>query len=153
MFTKNVLNDYDVFKILFKHIFFCTGIHIPLKIIENYTYTSWFTNVNKYIFLYFQPKGHTRVPSSTDLKVFKEVTQRDSLVQLEKEIVSLLKTTPEDKKDLVKSQFSAFSHLFQRFLEESGPSVDWDRIEKLPADAVSKQYIVHSKRVYIISIT
>lgn len=58
-------------------------------------------------------------------------------MQLEKEIVSLLATTSEDKKDLAKSQFSAFSRLFQRFLEESGPSVDWDQIEKLPADAVS----------------
>lgn len=58
-------------------------------------------------------------------------------MQLEKEILSLLKTTPEDKKELAKSQFTAFSRLFQRFLEESGPSVDWDKIEKLPADAVS----------------
>lgn len=85
---------------------------------------------------YLQPKGHSRVPSSTDLKEFKEVTQRDSLVQLQKEMTSLLSTTPDDKKDLVKSQFTAFSHLFQRFLEESGPSVDWDKIEKLPTDAV-----------------
>lgn len=84
-----------------------------------------------------QTKGHSRVPSSTDLKEFKEVTQRDSLVQLEKEIASLLTTAPEDKKDLAKSQCAAFSRLFQRFLEESGPSVDWDRIEKLPTDAVS----------------
>lgn len=71
------------------------------------------------------------------MKEFKEATQRDSLVQLEKEIASLLQTTPEDTKDLAKSQFAAFSRLFQRFLVESGPSVDWDRIEKLPADAVS----------------
>ncbi|XP_050431133.1 UTP--glucose-1-phosphate uridylyltransferase-like [Adelges cooleyi] len=83
----------------------------------------------------FTTKGHSRVPS-TDLREFKEVTQRDSLVQLDKEIVSLLATVPEDKKELAQSQFTAFSRLFQRFLEESGPSVDWDRIEKLPADAI-----------------
>ena len=71
------------------------------------------------------------------MKEFKEVTQRDSLVQLEKEMTALLTTTADDKKDLAKSQFTAFSRLFQRFLEESGPSVDWDRIEKLPTDAVS----------------
>lgn len=86
---------------------------------------------------YLQAKGHSRVPSSTDLKEFKEVTQRDSLVQLEKEMAALLTTTSNDKKDLAKSQFTAFSRLFQRFLEESGPSVDWDKIEKLPTDAVS----------------
>lgn len=71
------------------------------------------------------------------MKEFKEATQRDSLVQLEKEIDSLLATTPKDNISLAKSQFTAFSSLFKRFLEESGPSVDWDRIEKLPADAVS----------------
>lgn len=69
------------------------------------------------------------------------------MVQLEKEIKSLLANTPEDKKDLAKSQFTAFSRLFQRFLEESGPSVDWDKIEKLPTDAVSK-YIEY----YILQI-
>lgn len=89
---------------------------------------------------YLQPKGHSRVPSSTDLKEFKEATQRDSLVQLEKEIANLLASTPKDKQDLAKSQFSAFSRLFQRFLEESGPSVNWDQIEKLPTDAVSIMY-------------
>jgi len=86
---------------------------------------------------YLQPKGHSHVPSSTDLQEFKEVTQRDSLIQLEKEITALLTTTSDDKKDLAKSQLSAFSRLFQRFLEESGPSVDWEKIEKLPTDAVS----------------
>lgn len=29
-----------------------------------------------------------------------------------------------------------FAALFGRFLQEEGPSVDWNRIEKLPADAV-----------------
>jgi len=103
-----------------------------------------------YIFnFYLQPKGHSRVPSSTDLKEFKEVTQRDSLVQLEKEMASLLATTPDDKKDLAKSQFTAFSRLFQRFLEESGPSVDWEKIEKLPADAVSVYNIYNINKTYI----
>ncbi|CAI6373235.1 unnamed protein product [Macrosiphum euphorbiae] len=83
-----------------------------------------------------KPKGHIHVPSSIDLKEFKEVTQRDSLVQLEKEMTTLLTTTSDDKKYLVKSQFTSFSRLFQRFLEESGPSVDWERIEKLPTDAI-----------------
>lgn len=32
-----------------------------------------------------------------------------------------------------------FENLFSRFLQEDGPSVDWDKIQKLPADAV-KEY-------------
>lgn len=62
---------------------------------------------------------------------------------MEKEIANLLETTPKDKQDLAKSQFAAFSRLFQRFLEESGPSVNWDQIEKLPTDAVSTSYCWH----------
>lgn len=60
------------------------------------------------------------------------------MMQLEKEIENLLATAPRKKQDLAKSQFDAFLHLFQRFLKESGPSVNWDQIEKLPPDAVSK---------------
>lgn len=29
-----------------------------------------------------------------------------------------------------------FASLFGRFLQEEGPSVEWDRIQKLPAEAV-----------------
>jgi UTP--glucose-1-phosphate uridylyltransferase len=29
-----------------------------------------------------------------------------------------------------------FAALFNRFLQEDGPSVDWDRMQKLPSDAV-----------------
>lgn len=32
-----------------------------------------------------------------------------------------------------------FENLFSRFLQEDGPSVDWDKIQKLPVDAV-KEY-------------
>nr|CAI5854891.1 unnamed protein product [Callosobruchus analis] len=33
-------------------------------------------------------------------------------------------------------EFEGFQRLFRRFLDETGPSVEWDRIEKLPPDAV-----------------
>lgn len=87
--------------------------------------------------LYLQLKGHSGVPSNTTLKEFKKKTQHVSLKQLKNEIKSLLISTPDDKKNLAKSQLNAFSRLFQRFLEESGPSVYWNKIEKLPTDAVS----------------
>lgn len=32
--------------------------------------------------------------------------------------------------------FKGFSKLFARFLDEAGPSVDWDKIERLPENAV-----------------
>lgn len=39
-------------------------------------------------------------------------------------------------KDKTKKEFEGFSQLFGRFLDETGPSVEWDRIEPLPSDAV-----------------
>ena len=37
---------------------------------------------------------------------------------------------------IVQNEFDGFERLFDRFLHETGPSVDWDKIELLPADAV-----------------
>ena len=38
---------------------------------------------------------------------------------------------------MVRKEFDGFERLFKRFLEETGPSVDWDQISQLPDNAVS----------------
>lgn len=81
-----------------------------------------------------QNRTHSRVPS--DAKEFHEVTKRDALRQLERELDNLTKTAPEDKRDNFKDEMKSFASLFGRFLQEDGPSVDWKRIEKLPDGAV-----------------
>ena len=55
---------------------------------------------------------------------------------LEKELEKLLSTAPENDRNKIRKEFAGFTALFGRFLEETGPSVDWDKIEKLPNDAV-----------------
>ncbi|CRL02520.1 CLUMA_CG015129, isoform B [Clunio marinus] len=82
-------------------------------------------------------RTHSRVPS--DAKEFHEVTKRDALRQLERELENLVKTAPDDKKDNFKDEMKSFASLFGRFLQEDGPSVEWNRIEKLPDGAV-KEY-------------
>lgn len=42
----------------------------------------------------------------------------------------------EDRKHFLRNETSRFAQLFNRFLQEDGPSVSWDKIEKLPQDAV-----------------
>lgn len=42
----------------------------------------------------------------------------------------------EDRKHFLRNETSRFAQLFNRFLQEDGPSVTWDKIEKLPAEAV-----------------
>lgn len=56
--------------------------------------------------------------------------------QLERELGNLVLTAPEDKKDGFKDEMKSFASLFDRFLQEDGPSVAWSKIEKLPEDAV-----------------
>jgi UTP--glucose-1-phosphate uridylyltransferase len=78
--------------------------------------------------------GHTRCPSET--KEFHEVTKRDAFQQLQRELEVLITTAPDSKREEFKEEMDRFAALFNRFLQEDGPSVEWDRIEKLPTEAV-----------------
>lgn len=42
----------------------------------------------------------------------------------------------EDLRKFYSNEMERFASLFGRFLQEEGPSVEWDRIEKLPEGAV-----------------
>lgn len=48
----------------------------------------------------------------------------------------ITETAPTDKKEAFRDEMGSFSTLFGRFLQEVGPSLDWNRIEKLPTGAV-----------------
>ncbi|PNF34777.1 UTP--glucose-1-phosphate uridylyltransferase [Cryptotermes secundus] len=79
-------------------------------------------------------RGHQRVPSGS--REFKELTKRDAQIQLQHELDKLLATVPDARKATVEKELNGFAQLFHRFLQEEGPSVDWERIEKLPENAV-----------------
>lgn len=84
--------------------------------------------------IHLQIRGHQRVPS--DSKEFHEVTKRDAQTQLDVELDKLLKTSNDELKPFLSGEMIRFSALFRRFLSEVGPSVDWEKIQKLPEDAV-----------------
>lgn len=80
-------------------------------------------------------RGHQR--NASDTKEFHEVTKRDALMHFELELKTLLNTINNDELRHYKSkEMERFAALFGRFLQEEGPSVEWDKIQKLPADAV-----------------
>ncbi|KAJ8924391.1 hypothetical protein NQ315_007187 [Exocentrus adspersus] len=79
-------------------------------------------------------KGHSR--NSSDSNEFIEATKRDALLHLERELSQLINTSEPHKTETVTKEFNDFSLLFKRFLDETGPSLSWDKIEKLPPDAV-----------------
>uniref|UniRef100_T1JGE7 UTP--glucose-1-phosphate uridylyltransferase n=1 Tax=Strigamia maritima TaxID=126957 RepID=T1JGE7_STRMM len=65
-----------------------------------------------------------------------EMTKKDAQIQLELELEKLLKTAPENMRETVRKDFEGFKKLFNRFLQEVGPSFEWDKIETLPKGAV-----------------
>ncbi|XP_055298269.1 UTP--glucose-1-phosphate uridylyltransferase isoform X1 [Sitodiplosis mosellana] len=82
-----------------------------------------------------QVRGHQR--NASDTKEFHEVTKRDALMHFELELKTLLNTLKTDEqKNFYDNEMERFAALFGRFLQEEGPSVEWDKIQKLPANAV-----------------
>ncbi|XP_050736828.1 UTP--glucose-1-phosphate uridylyltransferase-like isoform X2 [Eriocheir sinensis] len=78
--------------------------------------------------------GHQRSPSME----FKELTKKDAQVQLTHELQKLSVTCPQPLRETIQQDFDGFEKLFGRFINESGPSVEWDRIQRLPDSAVIK---------------
>lgn len=77
-------------------------------------------------------KGHRRTSSDVE---FKEKTRRDAKAAMNKELAKLLNTAPAHKEQ-IQLEFEGFEELFNRYLHETGPSVDWEKIKLLPNEAV-----------------
>jgi len=76
--------------------------------------------------------GHQRTASMD----FKEMTRRDALGSLSTELDKLSKTCPQGRKEMIDREFDGFKKLFGKFINEKGPSVFWDQIERLPPNAI-----------------
>jgi len=76
--------------------------------------------------------GHSRSPSME----FKELTKKDAQISLSMELDKLLKTMPEGSRQIVEQDFEGFKNLFGKFINSTGPSVNWDKIEKLPQESI-----------------
>ncbi|XP_011300568.1 UTP--glucose-1-phosphate uridylyltransferase isoform X1 [Fopius arisanus] len=79
-------------------------------------------------------RGHSRSPSDT--QAFRERTKRDAENELAAELQKLENTAPPHLRQEFHDEFAGFTKLFQRFLQDSGPSVVWEQIQKLPEDAI-----------------
>ena len=85
---------------------------------------------------------------------FKELTKRDAERSLAIELEKLKKTgnLPELQAQMIDKEFGGFQRLFNKFLAaDSGSAIEWERIEKLPNDAVSKKFVKFSRDVNKLS--
>lgn len=55
---------------------------------------------------------------------------------MRKELGRLIDTCDLHATQETQKQYEGFTKLFHRFLDETGPSVNWSKIEKLPCDAI-----------------
>ena len=67
---------------------------------------------------------------------FKEFTKKDVQVSLALELDKLMKTLPEGNRQMVEKDFDGFKALFSKFINSTGPSVNWEKIEKLPQGSI-----------------
>jgi len=67
---------------------------------------------------------------------FKELTKKDAQISLSIELEKLSKTANTGEKEFMEKNFDGFQRLFSKFINETGPSVHWDKIERLPKDAI-----------------
>ena len=74
---------------------------------------------------------------------FKELTKKDAQLCLAMELDKLKLTTPEGQRQILEQDFDGFKRLFGQFINSAGPSVDWDKIEKLPEGAIQQYNNVH----------
>ncbi|XP_059162317.1 UTP--glucose-1-phosphate uridylyltransferase-like isoform X2 [Physella acuta] len=80
-------------------------------------------------------KGHRRTPSDIE---FRDAMRKDAQFAMNKELNKLLTTAPPGLQEKTRKEFDGFEILFGRFLRESGPSVEWDKLKLLPPEAIRK---------------
>ncbi|XP_056641131.1 UTP--glucose-1-phosphate uridylyltransferase isoform X4 [Diorhabda sublineata] len=115
------------------------SFNFPLSLFSDRNETTYSFYKKKYFICFSMDflervRGHSR--NGSDASQFIEATKRDALNRLQKELDKVLQSSATDKRTDIKKQFDGFTKLFTRFLDETGPSVLWDKIEKLPEDAV-----------------
>ncbi|XP_034950806.1 UTP--glucose-1-phosphate uridylyltransferase isoform X2 [Chelonus insularis] len=81
-----------------------------------------------------QSRGHVRQPSDT--QAFRERTKRDAESEMQFELNRLEATAAPHLRDRFKVELGGFQKLFQKFLQDQGPSVVWEQIQKLPEGAI-----------------
>ena len=68
----------------------------------------------------------------------------DARISMTEELNNLIKLTGPQHQERLATDLAGFRNLFDKFVMEPGPSVNWDNIEPLPSDSVIEQIIMSS---------
>uniref|UniRef100_A0A0K2TSW9 UTP--glucose-1-phosphate uridylyltransferase n=2 Tax=Lepeophtheirus salmonis TaxID=72036 RepID=A0A0K2TSW9_LEPSM len=81
-------------------------------------------------------------PCESYIMEFKEMTKKDAQVSMEHELDNLLTGSQyitSEEKEVYSNEFNGFKELFKKFMLSEGTSIKWEKIEKLPTDAIRKR--------------
>ena len=67
---------------------------------------------------------------------FRLSTNSDARSAMNDELNKILTSVPDNLRPDMTTNIAGFQTLFDKFVTEPGPSVEWDKIEKLPANSV-----------------
>jgi len=68
---------------------------------------------------------------------FRDLTLHDAQISLHSELERLIETaTPKETPESLRIQFEGFERLFARFLQEKGPSIEWEKISPPPENTI-----------------
>uniref|UniRef100_UPI00358FB404 UTP--glucose-1-phosphate uridylyltransferase-like isoform X1 n=2 Tax=Myxine glutinosa TaxID=7769 RepID=UPI00358FB404 len=76
------------------------------------------------------------VMAGQDQASFKAQGKREIEQAMEQELKKLIATASPAQVQDIKKDFDGFQRLFHRFLQEKGPSLDWDCLQRPPAESV-----------------
>jgi hypothetical protein len=78
------------------------------------------------------PEGMQRSKSIVE---FQQLMRQDAQAALRSELDRLIDNAQPDDKDFFANEFNSFANLFERFLQERGPSIEWEKIRP-PAEGM-----------------
>lgn len=67
---------------------------------------------------------------------FRELTKKDAPAALKSELEKIVRDIPSPQRERLLDDFAGFEKLFAKYMEETGPSILWDKIEPPPRDAI-----------------
>lgn len=67
---------------------------------------------------------------------FRLNTNQDARSSMNLELNNLIQRASSENQEKIKTDLDGFRQLFDRFVTEPGPSVIWEKIEKLPCDSI-----------------
>lgn len=116
--------------------YFCFGVSsLVFKLGIYHVFFSIFEH-NCLILLILLQKNCDDGRASSETREFKDLTKRDALDHLKADVQCLLETVPAEQREAARKNFNGFISYYEKFLKQDSNTVDWDKIEKLPNDAV-----------------